>query len=92
MSIGKLYPLGDEKTGISVDYQLHGDTGAKWWGDFISISYSTINDKVRYIIELEDGRRGLCAIHKEVGRAATGTPTRYRYSFKGVGNLDRPKE
>jgi hypothetical protein len=34
----------------------------------------------------------MCAIHKEVGRAATGTPTRYRFSFKGIGNLEEPKE
>jgi hypothetical protein len=27
-----------------------------------------------------------------VGRAATGTPTRYRYSFKGIGNLEEPKK
>ena len=26
------------------------------------------------------------------GRAATGTPTRYRYSFKGVGHLAKPKK
>jgi len=92
LTIGRLYPLGDEKTVIGVDYRLIGDTGNRWWGDFICNDYSRINDKVRYVIELEDGRRGLCAIHKEVGRAATGTPTRYRYSFKGVGNLDKPKE
>jgi len=88
LSIGKIYPLGNENTAIGIDYRLVGDTGARWWGDFISTDYSRINDKIRYIIELEDGRRGLCAIHKEVGRAATGTPTRYRYSFKGMGNLD----
>lgn len=92
MSIGKLHPLGDEHTVIGIDYRLVDDTGAKWWGDFISTEYSRLNDKVRYIIELKDGRRGLCAIHKEVGRAATGTPTRYRYSFKGIGNLDKPKD
>lgn len=88
--IGKLYPLGDENTVIGIDYRLVGDTGTRWWGDFISNDYNRLNDRLRYIIELEDGRRGLCAIHKEVGRAATGTPTRYRYSFKGMGNLDKP--
>jgi len=92
LSIGKLYPISDEQTVIGIDYRLMGDAAAKWWGDFVSTEYSRINDKVRYIFELEDGRRGMCAIHKEVGRAATGTPTRYRYSFKGIGNLDKPKE
>lgn len=92
MSIGKLYPLGDEQKVIGIDYRLVGEVKKRWWGDFIAIEYSRINDKVRYTIELEDGRRGLCAIHKEVGRAATGTPTRYRYSFKGVGNLDKSKK
>jgi len=92
LSIGKLYPIGDENKVIDVDYRLVGEAATRWWGDFISTEYSRISDKVRYVIELEDGRRGMCAIHKEVGRAATGTPTRYRYSFKGVGNLDKPKK
>ena len=92
MSVGKIYPIGYVQKVIGVDYQLHGDTGGRWWGDFISTDYSVINDKVRYIIELADGRRGTCAIRKEVGRAATGTPTRYRYSFKGVGHLAKPKK
>ena len=92
MSIGKLYPIGDAQTVIGIDYRLVDDTGVRWWGDFVSTEYRRISDKVRYTIELEDGRRGMCAIHKEVGRAATGTPTRYRFSFKGIGNLDEPKE
>jgi hypothetical protein len=92
LSIGKLYPIGDQQTVIGIDYRLVDDTGARWWGDFVSTEYRRISDKVRYTIELEDGRRGMCAIHKEVGRAATGTPTRYRFSFKGIGNLEEPKE
>jgi len=92
LSIGKLYPIGDEQTVVGIDYRLVDDTGVRWWGDFVSTEYRRISDKVRYIIELEDGRRGMCAIHKEVGRAATGTPTRYRFSFKGIGNLEEPKE
>ena len=92
MSVGKLYPIGDEQTGIGIDYRLVGEATARWWGDFVSTEYRRISDKVRYIIELEDGRKGMCAIHKEVGRAATGTPTRYRYSFKGIGHLDKPAE
>ena len=92
MSIGKLYPIGDEQRVIGIDYRLIGEDTTKWWGDFVSTVYSHINDKVRYVIELADGRRGTCAIRKQVGRAATGTPTRYRYSFKGVGHLARPKK
>ena len=92
MSVGKLYPIGDEQTGIGIDYRLVGEVTTRWWGDFVSTEYRRISDKVRYIIELEDGRKGMCAIHKEVGRAATGTPTRYRYSFKGIGHLDKPAE
>ena len=55
-------------------------------------SKSGLSEEDKYIIELADGRRGTCAIRKEVGRAATGTPTRYRYSFKGVGHLAKPKK
>jgi hypothetical protein len=92
LSIGKLYRIGGEQTGFIIDYRLVGDAATRWWGDFILTEYRHLANEGRYYIELEDGRRGLCAIRKEVGRAATGTPTRYRYSFKGIGHLDKSKE
>ena len=91
MSIGKLYRIADEQTAFSIDYRLLGEVPTRWWGDFILTEYRHLANEGRYYIELEDGRRGMCAIHKEVGRAATGTPTRYRYSFKGIGGLNRSK-
>jgi hypothetical protein len=90
VSIGKLYRVGNEQSVIGIDYQLRGGSVNNWWGDFVLTEYRRLSDDGRYMIELEDGRKGMCAIHKEVGRAATGTPTRYRYSFKGVGSLSKP--
>jgi len=87
MSIGKLYRVGGEQSVIGINYQLRGDSPASWWGDFVLTEYRRLDDSGRYIIEFEDGRKGMCSIRKEVGRAATGTPTRYRYSFKGSGLL-----
>jgi hypothetical protein len=87
VSIGKLYRAGDEQLVFGIDYRLRGDLATNWWGDFILTEYQRLEDSGRYIIELEDGRKGMCSIRKEVGRAATGTPTRYRYSFKGSGLL-----
>ena len=87
MSIGKLYRVGDEQSVFSIDYRLRGDSATNWWGDFVLIEYRRLGDGGRYIVELEDGRKGMSSIRKEVGRAATGTPTRYRYSFKGSGLL-----
>lgn len=87
MSIGKLCKVGEEQLVVSIDYRLRGDSATNWWGDFILTEYRRLSDEGRYIIELEDGRKGMCSIRKEVGRAATGTPTRYRYSFKGSGLL-----
>jgi hypothetical protein len=87
MSIGKLYRVGDEQLVFGIDYRLRGDSATNWWGDFIPTEYQRLDDSGRYTIELEDGRKGMCSIRKEVGRAATGTPTRYRYSFKGSGLL-----
>ena len=91
MSIGKLCRIAEEQTGFSIEYRLVGDGATRWWGDFILTEYRHLANEGRYYIELEDGRRGMCAIHKEVGRAATGTPTRYRYSFKGIGGLNQQK-
>ena len=87
MNIGKLYRVGDEQSVIGIDYQLRGDSETNWWGDFILTEYRRLDVGARYMIEFEDGRKGICSIRKEVGRAATGTPTLYRYSFKGSGRL-----
>ena len=87
MSIGKLCMVGNEQLVFGINYQLRGDSATSWWGDFILTEYQRLDGGGRCIIELEDGRKGMCSIRKEVGRAATGTPTRYRYSFKGSGRL-----
>ena len=87
MSIGKLYRVGDEQSVVGINYQLRGGSATSWWGEFTLKEYRRLDDGARYIIELEDGRKGMCSIRKEVHRATTGIPTRYRYSFNGSGLL-----
>ena len=88
MSVGKLYNFYDGKFIVNVSYQLQDKSEASWWGELVPTEHSgQLGNGVGYVIELEDGRKGRCSIRKEVNRAATGSPSRYRYSFKGLGLL-----
>jgi len=78
---------GSEQLVFGINYRLHGDSATSWWGDFVLTDYERLEEGGSYIIELGAGRKGMCSSRREVGRAATGTPTRYRYSFKGSGLL-----
>jgi hypothetical protein len=87
VGLGKLYNFYDGKFIGNVSYQLQDESEADWWGDFMPTEYNQIKDGVGYVIELEDGRKGRCSLRKQVNRATTGSPSRYRYSFKGLGLL-----
>jgi len=52
-----------------------------------SLSLKRISDDAEYVIELEDGRKGKCAIKKNVNKAAIGVPPLYYYHFKGRSRL-----
>ena len=87
MSIGKLYISGDEQSVIGINYQLHDSSAASWWGDFVLTEYRRLKDSGGYVIELEDGRKGMCSIRKKVNKAVSGTPPLYHYYFRGSGLL-----
>jgi hypothetical protein len=81
--IGKLYYSTTAQliSGINYKFQHQGDHG--WWGELILVDYKQVKDGSGYIIELEDGRRGSCALKKRVNRAVTSLPPRYVYHFTG---------
>ena len=87
MPAGKLYRLGSEEFIADVSYRFYDESETSWWGELMLGEYKRLNDNDRYVLELEDGRRGGCALRKRVNRAVSGVPPLYRYQFKGRGRL-----
>ena len=87
MSVGKLYRSRDKEFLADVKYQLHDNSTTNWWGEFTLTEYKRISDGDGYMLELEDGRKGKCAIRKNVNKAVVGVPPLYYYRFKGRGPL-----
>ena len=87
MSIGKLYNSSDEKFVANVNYQFQHESPQRWWGELTFVEYVRIKDGSGFILELEDSRKGRCALKKRVNRAVTGVPPRYIYHFTGTGNF-----
>ena len=58
-------------------------TERKWWGGF---TFDRLIAPSKYIIELEDGRKGTCSLRVNM-QAGRGLITIYRYSFQGSGSL-----
>ena len=88
---GKLYRIGSEQFVDTINYQLHDDLAAEpfhWWGEFTLATSMNIRESDRYIIELEDGRKGGCYIKKLVNRVVRGVPPRYLYHFTGTSPLE----
>lgn len=83
MAIGKLYQSSDDKLIAEVNYQFQHESPQRWWGELTLVDYVRIKDGTGYIIELEDGRKGRCALKKRVNRAVTSLPPRYVYHFSG---------
>ena len=85
MGTGKLYHSRDEQFIGNVNYQFHHESPQTWWGELSLTEYNRISDGSGYILGLEDGRKGSCALKKRVNRAVTGVPPRYIYRFSGTG-------
>ena len=90
---GKLYDgEGKQVIGIvshRVWEKLDGDNSRGEWGGELLID-RVIWPSGKYIIELENGSRGSCII--DIEQEIDGCPVNYRYSVKGSGTLNRPKE
>jgi hypothetical protein len=88
VATGKLLQSIDDKFIAMVNYQFQHEEENKWWGELTLVDYVRVKDGAGYIIELEDGRRGRCALKKRVNRAVTSLPPRYVYHFAGSGEFD----
>lgn len=84
---GKLYRPGETEMLSPVDYNIFVepaiDGTERWQGEMVSVESVKIPDGDRYLIETEDGRRGLCYLRKKVNKAVTGLPVRYYYHVSG---------
>lgn len=85
MATGKLYHALDDKFLANVTYQFQHESLQNWWGELTLLEYKQIKDGSGYILELEDKRKGRCALKKRVNRAVTSLPPRYIYHFTGSG-------
>ncbi len=87
---GKLYQIGSEQFVDTIIYQVHEEVElepARWWGELTFSVKLAIPESERYIIELEDGRKGECHLRKLVNRVVRGVPPRYVYRFTGNSSL-----
>ena len=89
MGIGKLYTAEGEELITEVSYRLfQNEDAANWWGELSLIDFSRLKDGDKYILELEDNRRGGCYLKKRVNRAVSGIPSRYVYHITGFTPLE----
>ena len=89
MATGKLYRLSDNQFVSDVNYRLFNhEAAANWWGELTLIDYARLSENDRYIIELEDKRKGQCHLKKRVNRAVSGVPPRYTYHVTGFSALE----
>ncbi len=87
MGTGKLYQASNEQFLANVNYQFQHESPQRWWGELTLVEYMRISDGSGYILELEDNRKGRCALKKRVNRAVTSLPPRYIYHFSGSGKF-----
>ena len=83
---GKLYKSNNEFI-VNVNYQFYDDSEYSWWGELVPAEYRPFTEGSGYVIELEDGRKGMCSLRKRVNRAVVGTPPLYHYHFRGSGPI-----
>jgi len=76
-----------------VSYQIHeerttmGGTFKKWWGELTLEDSIRIPDGDKYVIELEDKRKGKCSLRRRVNKAVIMVPPRFFFSLQGTSPL-----
>ncbi|MGD9115691.1 MAG: hypothetical protein PVJ61_00710 [Dehalococcoidia bacterium] len=90
--IGKLHFAGDKQEAVEVKYRFYSESSAGWRGEFLPQESRNFIEGEGYVIELEDGRRGRCAIRRMVNRVMPTVPPVYAYYFRGMGRLDKTEE
>jgi len=89
---GKLYGAHSNKLISTVSYKIHEEitpdgTIEKWWGEITLTDTARILDGDRYVIELDDQRKGKCFLKRRINRAVVLVPPRYVYLLHGTGAL-----
>ena len=89
---GNLYEADSKKLISTVSYKIHEEltiegTLEKWTGELTLTDSTRIPDGDRYVIELEDERKGRCSLRRRINKAVILVPPRYFYLFQGTGTL-----
>jgi len=89
---GNLYEANSEKLISMVSYQIYEEltregTLKRWWGELTLDDSIRIHDGDRYVIELEDKRKGRCSLKRRINKAVILVPPRYFYLLQGTGPL-----
>ena len=90
--VGKIHFAGDKQEAVEVKYRFYAETSVGWRGEFTPKEHRNFIEGEGYVIELDDGRRGRCAIRRMVNRVMPTVPPIYAYYFRGMGRLDKPAE
>ena len=85
---GTLYDVYDDEPVAKISYQIHeefdlGGSLRKWWGELTLAENVEIREGYRYIIELEDKRKGKCRLKRRINKAVVEVPSRHLYLFQG---------
>ena len=88
MGIGKLYRADNDEFVADINYKFQDESATNWWGELTLTEYLRISEGDRYIMELEDKRKGNCRLRKRVNRAVSGIPPRYIYHFTGTSPFE----
>jgi hypothetical protein len=85
---GKLYEAYNDEPVAKISYQIHeefdlGGSLRKWWGELTLAENVEIREGDRYIIELEDKRKGKCRLKRRINKAVVEVPSRHLYLFQG---------
>ncbi len=89
---GKLYETDGKEPISMVSYQLYEEftpRGAlrRWWGELTIENSIQVREGDKYVIELEDKRKGRCSMRRRVNKAVIMVPPRFFYLLQGTGPL-----
>ncbi|MFC1979588.1 hypothetical protein ACFLVS_01760 [Chloroflexota bacterium] len=89
---GTLYETHSGKVISMVSYHIHEEltsegTLEKWWGELTLTDSVKVPDGDKYMIELEDKRKGNCSLKRRINRAVILVPPRYIYLIRGNGPM-----
>jgi len=89
---GRLYEANSEKLISAVSYQIYEEltiegTLERWWGELTLTDSVRINDGDRYVIELDDNRKGRCSLRRRINKAVILVPPRFFYLLQGTEPL-----